>query len=490
MAGKHTIQVAFLGDTSNLKKSFEETESSSNSFGTSLGKVAALAGGVATVGIAADFLKDSMKEAAAEQQNMAVLNHTLDDTVHATEKQKGANEQWITSMQNATGISRDELEPAEGKLLIAGRSLAQAHSDMAVAADIAAARHIDLGTVVQAMGKAAEGSTGALGKLGIQTKDAAGHALSYDQILQSASKTMGGTAAAAADTAAGRAKILGEQFKDLKVSVGEALLPVMEKLTSFLSEKVLPSIQVLANWIKANVFPVLKEWGDKLHDDVLPVLEKLGGWIEDHKAVFPALGIAIGAVLVPAMVSWAISAGVAAAAMVVAAAPVIAFAFVVGVVAYEVITHWDTIKNAALGLKDFVVDKFNEVLDFFKRVPGYIGDAMKTVADVITSPYREAFELIKTLWNNTVGGFGFDVPSWIPGVGGKGFKIPKMAGGGIVDSPTLALIGESGPEAVVPLGRGGFGFAGGGDIVIQIDGREIARAVRRANDDRNRRNGF
>ena len=33
-------------------------------------------------------------------------------------------------------------------------------------------------------------------------------------------------------------------------------------------------------------------------------------------------------------------------------------------------------------------------------------------------------------------------------------SIPKLADGGIVDRPTLAMIGEAGPEAVVPLSRG------------------------------------
>jgi len=34
-------------------------------------------------------------------------------------------------------------------------------------------------------------------------------------------------------------------------------------------------------------------------------------------------------------------------------------------------------------------------------------------------------------------------------------KVPKLAGGGIVNSPMLAMVGEKGPEAVVPLGAGG-----------------------------------
>jgi hypothetical protein len=44
--------------------------------------------------------------------------------------------------------------------------------------------------------------------------------------------------------------------------------------------------------------------------------------------------------------------------------------------------------------------------------------------------------------------------------------IPRMAEGGIVSSPTLALIGEAGPEAVVPLDR----MQSGGGITINVTG--------------------
>jgi hypothetical protein len=48
-----------------------------------------------------------------------------------------------------------------------------------------------------------------------------------------------------------------------------------------------------------------------------------------------------------------------------------------------------------------------------------------------------------------------------------GGGIPKMAEGGIVSRPTLALIGEAGPEAVVPLSKMG---SGGGDVNINVTG--------------------
>jgi hypothetical protein len=59
------------------------------------------------------------------------------------------------------------------------------------------------------------------------------------------------------------------------------------------------------------------------------------------------------------------------------------------------------------------------------------------------------------------------------------FDVPHMASGGIVTKPTLALIGEAGPEAVVPLGGRGMGGTGGGPIVVQtfLDGYQIAEAT-------------
>ena len=71
----------------------------------------------------------------------------------------------------------------------------------------------------------------------------------------------------------------------------------------------------------------------------------------------------------------------------------------------------------------------------------------------------------------------FDIPDWVPVVGGKTFKlpqIPKLAKGGIVDSPTIAMIGEDGPEAVVPLNRKnnprGVGMGGGVTVNINVGG--------------------
>jgi SLT domain-containing protein len=65
------------------------------------------------------------------------------------------------------------------------------------------------------------------------------------------------------------------------------------------------------------------------------------------------------------------------------------------------------------------------------------------------------------------------VKSIIPDV--PNIHIPRLAAGGIVSRPTLAMIGERGPEAVIPLGRGGAG--GPMTVVLNVDGRRLADIV-------------
>jgi hypothetical protein len=52
--------------------------------------------------------------------------------------------------------------------------------------------------------------------------------------------------------------------------------------------------------------------------------------------------------------------------------------------------------------------------------------------------------------------------------------VPQMAAGGVVASPTLAMIGESGPEAVIPLGRGGMG--GGTNVTVNVAGSVLTES--------------
>jgi hypothetical protein len=60
-----------------------------------------------------------------------------------------------------------------------------------------------------------------------------------------------------------------------------------------------------------------------------------------------------------------------------------------------------------------------------------------------------------------------------------GPSVPAFAAGGIVRRPTLALVGEAGPEAVIPLNQLGSVApqGGGGTVIWEVDGRVLAEAT-------------
>jgi hypothetical protein len=101
-----------------------------------------------------------------------------------------------------------------------------------------------------------------------------------------------------------------------------------------------------------------------------------------------------------------------------------------------------------------------------------------TIAKGIVSGIKAVINGIIGIYNGFANKMSFKIPKWVPKIGGQKFKlpsIPKLAKGGIVNSPTLAMIGEDGPEAVVPLNRKnnpkGTGLGSGGmTININVGG--------------------
>jgi hypothetical protein len=126
----------------------------------------------------------------------------------------------------------------------------------------------------------------------------------------------------------------------------------------------------------------------------------------------------------------------------------------------------------------------------FRKVVDLVFGAIKFGVTKIAIPYikmlvdiwKGVFNAIASIWNNTLGKISFTVPSWIPKIGGAGFsfpQIPMLAEGGIVNAPTLAIIGEAGPEAVVPLDRmNEFGMGrGGNNVTINVQGGDPQAVV-------------
>lgn len=117
----------------------------------------------------------------------------------------------------------------------------------------------------------------------------------------------------------------------------------------------------------------------------------------------------------------------------------------------------------------WVIDKGKDLVGWFTGLPSKIGHIASGLWEPIPNAAKAAFNGVAGFWNNTVGKISFSVPDWVPKIGGKGWSVPNipmLAQGGIVTRPTLALIGEAGPEAVIPLNKHN---TGGGDTYITLN---------------------
>lgn len=99
---------------------------------------------------------------------------------------------------------------------------------------------------------------------------------------------------------------------------------------------------------------------------------------------------------------------------------------------------------------------------FFSGLWSGIVQGVNGLAAGIKTVFSSIVAIIKAPINAVIGGInsifrtlnGVTVPSWVPGLGGAHPTFPMfpmLAKGGVVDSATMAIIGESGKEAVMPL---------------------------------------
>lgn len=132
-------------------------------------------------------------------------------------------------------------------------------------------------------------------------------------------------------------------------------------------------------------------------------------------------------------------------------------------------TFRNIVKGAFNGIKagfDVVVDAGKKFIDFMVAIVPKVGRAFLSVAKIITTPWRLAFQGIRNAWNNTIGGRGFSIPSWVPGIGGREFRIPRLHQGGRVPGlpgqESLAIL-QAG-EVVIPASG-----ARATEFVIRLD---------------------
>lgn len=104
----------------------------------------------------------------------------------------------------------------------------------------------------------------------------------------------------------------------------------------------------------------------------------------------------------------------------------------------------------------------NFFANIWNGLSGLAGSAMNSVLSVVKGPINGVIGLVNSMIRG-INSISVTIPDWVPGVGGQTWganipQIPMLANGGIVTSPTVAMVGEAGPEAVIPLSRSDGGF--------------------------------
>jgi len=198
----------------------------------------------AALGAVTAALTLAVKAAAEDEAQQAQLALTLENVTGATKAQVAASEEMIASMSRATGTADSELRPALAMLVTGTKDVATATDALSLAQDIAIGSNKSLGEVADALSKAFGGNMKGLQALSPEIKAMIKDGASLDEVMNVLGGTFGGAAATAANTAAGKFKILKNSLDETQESIGAALLPVVEK--------VLPVLQKFADWAQKN----------------------------------------------------------------------------------------------------------------------------------------------------------------------------------------------------------------------------------------------
>lgn len=449
-------------------------------------KYGAVIGGVAAV-VGGSLVKAALESQRVSKQTEAIIKATGSAAGMTTKE----IQDLATSISLKTGIDDEAIQSSMNLLL----TFKQVRNETGKGNDIfnrATQAAVDLGNVfgstdsaAKQLGKALSDpikGVGALARSGInfsaqqkeqiKTLVESGRVLDAQKIILGEVETQVG----------GTAEATGTSFDKMKVAIGNVqeelgmlLLPAFEKLTGYITDKIIPKVKEFADIVgKKGLGEALKY----LAGESTNALEKLGKWGNVIYGIVTAI-----VALKVATIAFTVAEGLATIA--VAAFGVAWNASGIGLIAAGIALIVVALVAAYIKFEAFR-NVLNTVFKFIKMgVTGSI-DLIKGYFTTLLGFYKGIFNGIAKLWNNTIGKLSFKAPKWVPKFGGKGFDvpdIPMLAEGGIVTKPTLAMIGEAGSEAVIPLSKMNR-MGGGVNITIQTGvgdpvaiGREVQKVL-------------
>jgi hypothetical protein len=469
MAGQsRTLKLSILGDIDQLKKSLNTGTKEVQTFGSKLtdfGKKAGLAfaaAGAAAAVYAGKLAVDGVKAAIADEAAQERLALTLRNVTGATNAQIKSTEDYITKTSLAFGVTDDDLRPSLERLARATGDVEKAQRLQGLAIDIAAGSGKSLEAVSNALAKAQEGNTVALGKLGVGLSAATLRTLSMDEITKKLADTFENQASVKAETFQGKMDRLKIAFDEGKETVGSFILDAITPMVTIFVDKVIPTLAKMADNIGTNLKDPLNAVKDILSGFVIPAFKALYSYLADFVVPF--------------------------------------FANIFGPALTGLRNAFNTISTAISNNETDLQPLFN----LFKSVATFVRD---NLGPAIGTVLRVAFEVVGTAIAGVITGvsrlinFFDDVIDKIkqfinlvknnPLVSGLGNIIDNIFGGGKaaggpVNAGTTYLVGERGPELFTPSGSGTIipnnrlgGGGGGINITVNgaLDPESVARQI-------------
>ena len=515
------LRVEIIGDSASLQRAFRQAGKGAFSFGNIVKGTL----GFDAVNKGIDLLRDGLHAGIDEwkqstkvsAQTAAVLKSTggvagvtkkqVDALAGSLLKKSGVDDETIKSGENVLlTFRRIRNETGKGNDVFNQATKATLDFSVAMGKDMKSSAIL----VGKALNDPIKGMT-ALGRAGVQLTDSqkatikamveAGDTMGAQKIiLAELNKEFGGSAKALGETLPGQINIAKETLKNFAgEGVGKAvegitaLIAVVKEHWPEIKDTIGPVMQGIRDVIAAVIADVTAIW-DRWGDDIMKVVHawvtvvkdefrvvadvfKIFGdllrgdwsklWQDLKKLLGDALKLIIDLVKLAAqelLLAMKVLGGLALDGLragLSGLAALVRGAIHAGLDAIRGL--WDDARSVAAKLGSAIVDGLKAGL----RALGGALDAL----------VRGPLNALISAWN------GLGIPSFhvhipvplapdidfdTPSIGLP--DIPHLAGGGIVTRPTLAMIGEAGPEAVIPLGRGG-----GSVVNVYVSGSVVSQ---------------
>ena len=440
----------------------------------------ALLPAIAAIGAIGAGLGLATKAAMEDQKSQQLLALALENTTGGSLGGAAALEKQISAMSKSASIADDVLRPAMANLLRGTHDVERAQVLMATALDVSAATGKDLEAVTIAMSKAENGQLDALKKLGIPLGENSLALKEKAKLTKEVAKFTQDLTGIQFDLTNGT--ITATEAADKSAKVNEKLAATNAELaevtkragdfTLDLSTQFGGAAATAANSFEGQMTGLkiaMDETKESIGAALLPALKGLIGilkpvaeFAQENTKIFLILISVIGAVAT-AVIAANVAMKIYEATLILTKIATAALNAVTSANPYVLVAAAVIALTAAMVFLEIKFQAMSKAFDMFGNsimvVTGPLG--------LLISQFRKLVDL-----KDSFGDFNFG-----------GINIPGFAKGGIVTRPTLAMIGENGPEAVVPLsGPNAGNFGGGGGVTVNVTGglatsAEIGQAV-------------